>query len=98
MTTSPAAHYKIIMSPQVDEIKNEELEPFSQRLFKFIITLTLTLIFVYGVLPLITNQVPILAKMHSYLENNGIDPSRYYYTDVDQVEESELYIEQAIHE
>jgi hypothetical protein len=31
--------------------------------------------------------------MSDSLEKNGIDPSRYYYTDVEQVKEAELYLD-----
>ncbi len=31
--------------------------------------------------------------MSQYLENNGIDPTRYYYTDVVQVKEAENYLD-----
>ncbi len=70
--------------------------PFHKRLIRFLMAFGLTLAFVYGVLPAVTNSVPILSKMHSYLSQNGIDPSRYYYTDVEQVAEGEKYIENAI--
>ena len=30
--------------------------------------------------------------MSVYLDKNGIDPSRYYYTDVEQVQEGEDYL------
>lgn len=72
--------------------------PLKQRLTRFLLLLGTVLAFVYGVLPAVTDQVPILARMHSYLNNNGIDPSRYYYTDVEQVAEGERYIAQAIKE
>ncbi|WP_153306547.1 hypothetical protein [Desulfogranum japonicum] len=61
-----------------------------------IVILSGVLLFVYGLLPVVTSQVPILAQMHSYLDQNGIDPSRYYYTDVEQVAEGEHYLEIAL--
>lgn len=73
-------------------------QPLSQRIGKFILVLCTVLVFVYGVLPLVTSQVPILDRMRSYLDNNGIDPTRYFYTDVEQVAEGERYLRQAIRE
>lgn len=70
--------------------------PFHKRLIRFLVAFGLTLTFVYGVLPAVTKSVPILSRMHSYLNQNGIDPSRYYYTDVEQVAEGERYIANAI--
>jgi hypothetical protein len=63
------------------------------RLSSFTVILGCTLLFVYGFLPFLTNSFPILSRMSSYLDDNGIDPSRYYYTDVEQVKEAELYLE-----
>ena len=34
--------------------------------------------------------------MSVYLDNNGIDPTRYYYTDVEQVKEGEEYLRFAL--
>jgi len=73
-------------------------QPLLYRLAKFVLAIGVALFFVYGVLPIVTSQVPILARMRTYLDNNGIDPSRYYYTDVEQVAEGERYLEQAIRE
>jgi hypothetical protein len=36
--------------------------------------------------------------MSVYLDNNGIDPTRYYYTDVAQVKEGEEYLRFALEE
>jgi hypothetical protein len=33
-----------------------------------------------------------------YLDNNGIDPTRYYYTDVEQVQEGEDYLRSVLGE
>jgi hypothetical protein len=41
---------------------------------------------------------PILHRMSQHLTENGIDPTRYYYTDVEQVKESENYLRQALGE
>ena len=71
--------------------------PLATRLKRFLLALSLVLFFVFGALPMLTSQVPILARMSSYLASNGIDPSRYYYTDVEQVAEGEQYIADAIH-
>ena len=68
------------------------------RIKKFIITLAVVLTFVYGLLPLLTGSVNILNHMSLSLEENGIDPSRYYYTDVEQVIESEQYLQTVLDE
>ena len=59
---------------------------------KFAASLTACLLFVYVFLPFLTESVGILKQMSQYLDNNGIDPTRYYYTDVEQVKESENYL------
>ena len=51
------------------------------------------LMFIYVFLPFMTRSVDILDRMSHYLDNNGIDPTRYYYTDVVQVKEAENYLE-----
>lgn len=62
------------------------------RIIKFILTLTLVLTVVYGLLPLLTGSFDVLNRMSQSLEESGIDPSRYYYTDVEQVMEAEQYL------
>ena len=62
------------------------------RIRKFIITLAGVLAFIYILLPLLTGSFDILFRMSLSLDENRIDPSRYYYTDVDQVMESEQYL------
>ena len=58
------------------------------RTKKFILVLGIAFAFVYCLLPLLTNSIGILNRMSLFLEETGIDPTRYYYTDVDQVIES----------
>ena len=62
------------------------------RLKNFVLATGTALAFVYLFLPLLTNSCGILHRMSVYLDNNGIDPTRYYYTDVDQVQEGEEYL------
>jgi len=64
----------------------------ARRLARFILVIGLALTIVYGLLPLITKSFSITRRMAVSLENTEIDPSRYYYTDVEQVLESELYL------
>lgn len=64
-----------------------------QKIGKLAASLSVCLIFVYVFLPYLTESVGILNRMSQYLENNGIDPTRYYYTDVVQVEEAENYLD-----
>jgi hypothetical protein len=66
------------------------------RLKKFFLALGTALAFVYLFLPLLTNSCGILHRMSVYLDNNGIDPTRYYYTDVEQVQEGEDYLRRAL--
>ena len=62
------------------------------RVRNFAVALGVTLAFIYVVLPFVTSSVPILHRMSLFLDDNGIDPTRYYYTDVEQVKESERYL------
>lgn len=71
-------------------------ERLSLRLRNFVLTLGSVMVFIYVLLPMLTDSCPILHRMSVYLDNNGIDPTRYYYTDVEQVKESENYIRAAI--
>jgi hypothetical protein len=64
----------------------------SVRLKNFVLATGTALAFVYLFLPLLTNSCGILHRMSVYLDNNGIDPTRYYYTDVEQVQEGEEYL------
>ena len=68
------------------------------RLARFIVLLGLAAFLVFGVLPALTSNVPILDRMAHYLDENGIDPTRYYYTDVEQVREAELYLRTVLEE
>ena len=67
-----------------------------QRLRQFVVLLGLLLLFVFVFLPSLTNSVGILGRMAAYLDDNGIDPTRYYYTDVEQVKEAEEYLESVL--
>ncbi len=67
-----------------------------KRWGKLFIFLGLALFFVYGLLPVITKSSPLLEQMALSIEENDIDPSRYYYTDVSQVKEGELYLRDAL--
>ena len=63
-----------------------------RKLGKLVVSLGACLLFVYVFLPYLTKSVDILDRMSEYLDNSGIDPTRYYYTDVVQVKESENYL------
>lgn len=67
------------------------------RLRNFTVALGVALLFVYVFLPFLTRSSDILSRMSEYLDESGIDPSRYYYTDVDQVKEAERYLESVLH-
>lgn len=62
------------------------------RLRNFTVALGLMLLFVYGALPLLTRSCAPLTRMAESLEGNGIDPTRWYFTDVEQVKESEQHL------
>ncbi len=62
------------------------------RLKNFTVVLGLMLLFVYGALPLLTRSCAPLQRMAESLEDNGIDPTRWYFTDVEQVKESEQHL------
>ena len=73
---------------------NEQSLPV--RLKNFALALGTALAFVYLFLPLLTNSCGTLHRMSVYLDKNGIDPTRYYYTDVEQVAEGEAYLRMAL--
>ncbi len=62
----------------------------------FVFSLGVALLFVYVFLPLLTRSFDTLSSMSDYLDKSGIDPTRYYYTDVEQVKEAELYLESVL--
>ena len=64
----------------------------SDRITRFVIVFGLTLILIYGLLPWLTGSFDVLNRMSLSLDENGINPSSYYYTDVEQVIESEQYL------
>lgn len=66
------------------------------RARRFVVAFGITCAFIYLFLPALTHSVGILHRMSVYLDNNGIDPSRYYYTDVEQVKESEMYLREVL--
>ncbi len=63
------------------------------RIMKFIAVFGCAIVFVYVFLPWVTRSFEPLDHMAKSLEESGIDPSSYYYTDVEQVIESEQYLE-----
>lgn len=71
-------------------------QSFPIRLRNFVLATGVALAFVYLFLPMLTNSFGILHRMSVYLDNNGIDPTRYYYTDVEQVKEAENYLRIAL--
>ena len=77
-------------------LMNEKSLPV--RIKNFFLALGTALAFVYLFLPLLTSSCGILHRMSVYLDNNGIDPTRYYYTDVAQVKEGEEYLRFALEE
>ena len=74
------------------------VKKFLGRIVKFIIVMGSTLVLIYGVLPMLTGSVGILNRMSVYLADNGINPSYYYYTDVEQVAEAEQYLRTVLEE
>ena len=71
----------------------EKVTSILKRVGKFVASLSVCLVFIYVFLPYLTSSVGVLNRMSQYLESNGIDPTRYYYTDVAQVKESENYLD-----
>ena len=69
-----------------------------QKWTKFAASLSVCIVFVYVFLPFMTESVGVLNRMSQYLDNNGIDPTRYYYTDVEQVKEAEHYLQTVLDE
>jgi hypothetical protein len=67
-----------------------------RRIRNLVVFLGAAFLFVYVFLPLLTRSFGVLSTMSVYLDENGIDPSRYFYTDVEQVEEAEAYLESVL--
>lgn len=68
------------------------------RLKNFVLALGTSLVIVYVFLPFLTRSCGALITMARHLDQTGIDPSRYYYTDVEQVDEGERYLRGALEE
>lgn len=68
----------------------------TKRLRNFFIACAAVFSFVFIFLPFLTSSCDILSRMAVNLDENGIDPSRYYYTDVEQVKEAEQYLESVL--
>lgn len=66
------------------------------RVVRFLLLFAGTVAFVYGFLPWLTQNHSALRTMAQHLEETGIDPSRYYYTDVEQVREAEAYLRERL--
>ena len=71
----------------------EKVATISRKSAKLLASLGTCLIFVYVFLPFMTKSFGVLNRMSQYLDNNGIDPTRYYYTDVEQVKEAENHLQ-----
>lgn len=80
----------------MDNMESTANESLAQRLRNFGIATGTALLFVYVFLPFLTRSCDVLNRMSHYLDENGIDPSRYYYTDVEQVQEAENYLESVL--
>ena len=50
----------------------------------------------FALLFILTENVPSLKKMAVIIEENNIDVSDYFYTDVKQVEEAEMYLREKL--
>lgn len=68
------------------------------RITRFVIVFGLVLTFIYGLLPWLTGSVDILNRMSQSLDETGINATSYYYTDVEQVIESEQYLRTVIND
>lgn len=71
-------------------------KPLSIRLRNFVLAMGTALLFVYVFLPFLTRSCSTLDTMARHLDETGIDPTRYYYTDVEQVDEGERYLREAL--
>ncbi|MFH1984552.1 MAG: hypothetical protein ABIL58_22135 [Pseudomonadota bacterium] len=63
-------------------------EKLSVRLCRFAVAVCCVLLFSNVLLPALTRSCDRLERMAAALEDSGIDPSRYYYTDVPAVGEA----------
>ncbi|SHO51300.1 hypothetical protein [Desulfopila aestuarii] len=81
---------------QMDDMEIATNKSMAQRLCNFVVALGVAVLFVYVFLPYLTRSFGVLNRMSQYLDDNGIDPSRYYYTDVEQVQEAEQYLDSVL--
>ncbi|NLZ16843.1 MAG: hypothetical protein GX087_03810 [Desulfobulbaceae bacterium] len=72
------------------------VENKKSRLRRFLFACAAVIAFVYGFLPWLTQSLSPLRQMQQHLQETGIDPSRYYYTDVEQVSEAEAYLRERL--
>ena len=80
----------------MDDMEIATNKSMAQRLCNFVVALGVAVLFVYVFLPYLTRSFGVLNQMSQYLDDNGIDPSRYYYTDVEQVQEAEQYLDSVL--
>lgn len=80
----------------MDDMEIATNKSMAQRLCNFVVALGVAVLFVYVFLPYLTRSFGVLNRMSQYLDDNGIDPSRYYYTDVEQVQEAEQYLDSVL--
>lgn len=66
------------------------------RFGRFLCLLGGIIVFVFAFLPWLTQSLNPLRQMEQHLQETGIDPSRYFYTDVEQVSEAEAYLRERL--
>jgi len=59
-----------------------------RRLYRLVLAIGGLLLFANILLPALTRSCEPLQRMAQVVEDSGIDPSRYYYTDVEAVGEA----------
>ena len=67
-----------------------------RRLVRLALAMGGLLLFATILLPTLTRSCEPLQRMAQVIEDSGIDPSRYYYTDVEAVGEAVHTIENAL--
>jgi hypothetical protein len=63
-----------------------------KRWLHLAIWLALLWVFIFGLGPMIQKKIPALGILGSYIKESGIDAGAIYYTEVEEVGESDLAI------
>ncbi len=66
------------------------------RVRNLLLGICAVLLLMYVLLPLLTRSIPVLSHMAAHVEESGINPGYYYYTDVEAVSEAEKHMQEVM--